>query len=177
MKKSLYLLVALLALVSCNQKPTLQKYFVEHSEKKSFSTIDIAPGLLESNKLGLSADEKVALKSMHKFNVLFFKIDQNNKPEFEQEKKNVKAVLKEDAYEELMSFGSNKTGASLSTKGTGDKIDEFVVFVHNSDTGFGVVRVLGKDMTPNNVMTIAGILQKSNFDSEQLKPLKELLKK
>ena len=54
--------------------------------------------------------------------------------------------------------------------------DEFVVFVHNQDNGFGVVRVLGDDMTPNNVLTIAGLLEKANIDTQQFAPLQQLLK-
>ena len=66
-------------------------------------------------------------------------------------------------------------GASINTKGEGEHIEEFVVFVHNKQNGFGVVRVLGEDMTPDNVMTMVGLLQKGKLDLKQLEPLKDLM--
>lgn len=164
------------ALASCDNKPTLQKYYVEHSGKPNFSTVDIAPTFINADKLKLSAEEEKALKSLHKFNVLIFqKRDQEAAAAYEQEKDKVKALLKDDRYEELIKFNRGGMGASISTKGEGENIDEFVVFVNNAETGFGIVRVLGEDMTPNNVMTIAGLIQKASIDKEQLKPLQQLI--
>jgi hypothetical protein len=166
----------MLLLMSCEQKPTLQKYYVEKAGSKNFSTIDIAPSIINTDSLSLSADEQTALKSLHKLNVLVFKATPDNQKEYEKEKVKVKELLKEDKYDELIKFNSGGMGASISTKGEGEHIEEFVVYVHNPTSGFGVVRVLGDDMTPNNVLTIAGLLQKANIDMEQLKPLQELMK-
>ena len=172
-----FFVVMVFTLISCEQKPSLQKYYVEKADEKNFSTLDIAPGIINTDKVSLTAEEKVALKSLHKFNVLIYKSDSTNQKQYDDEKLKVKDVLKSDSYDELVKFNSGGMGASINTKGEGEHIDEFVIFVHNTKTGFGVVRVLGDDMTPNNVMTIAGLLQKANIDTEQLKPLQELMKK
>lgn len=174
-----FLLFTLLVigLVSCEQKPTLQKYYVENSGRHNFSTVDIAPSFIKTDSLSLSAEEKKAIASLHKFNVLVYKADSTNPAEYEAEKAKVKEVLKTDAYDELMKFNAGGMGASINTKGEGEHIEEFVVFVNNKETGFGVVRVLGEDMTPNNVLTIAGLIQKSGINAEQFKPLQQLLVK
>jgi hypothetical protein len=66
MKRHLYIpVLMMLMLVSCEQKPTLQKYFVEKSETKDFAAIDIAPSFIKTDKLKLSAEEKAALESVH----------------------------------------------------------------------------------------------------------------
>ena len=178
MKRNFYIL-ALIAtvLASCNQEPTLQKYYVENSDSKEFVTLDIAPNIINTDSLELSADEKKALESLHKFNVLIYKADSIDKSKYVAEKDKVKNLLKTDQYEELMKVNSADGGFSISTKGEGEHIDEFVVFAHQQESGFGVVRVLGEDMTPTNVMTIAGLLQKANLDMDQLKPLQEMMKK
>jgi len=40
-----------------------------------------------------------------------------------------------------------------------------------------VVRVLGKDMNPTNILNLISILKESKVDLDQLKPLQELIKK
>jgi hypothetical protein len=178
MKNTLsFLAIMALLLTSCNREPTLQKYFVEKSEVKDFMAVDIAPSIINTSKLTLSAEEKTALASLHNINVLAFKLNGKNNAEYEKEKTNVKTLLKTDHYDELMKFNNGTMGASVNTKGEGQHIEEFVVFVNEADNGFGVVRVVGKDMTPNNVMTIVSLLQKSDMNIEQLKPLKQMMMK
>lgn len=43
-----------LFLFSCNQEPTLQKYFVENTENKNFLALDISPGILNVDQTKLS---------------------------------------------------------------------------------------------------------------------------
>lgn len=167
----------LLTLVSCNSEPSLQKYFVENSEKKDFIALDISPNILNVEKSKLSAEQNKALNSFDKMNILAFKADQTNQAEFETERTKVKAILKDPKYQELIKFGSGKDGASVSYVGSDDNIKEFVIFANRKENGFAVVRVLGDNMNPNNIMTLMSVLQKSKIDMEQLKPLEQLLKK
>ena len=75
-----------------------------------------------------------------------------------------------------MSFGSGKDGASISYVGADDNIKEFVVFANRKENGFAIVRVLGENMNPNNIMTLMSVLRESKIDMEQLKPLQQLVK-
>lgn len=170
-------LIALLTLISCNSEPSLQKYFVENTEKKDFIALDISSDILNLDKAKLSAEQNEALKSFDKMNILAFKATANNQAEFETESTKLKTILKDPKYQELMKVGSGKDGASISYVGTDENIEEFIVFANRKENGFAVVRVLGKNMNPNNIMTIMSVLQKSKIDMEQLKPLEQLLKK
>jgi len=76
-----------------------------------------------------------------------------------------------------MKFGSGKEGASVSFVGDDEHIDEFVLFANKEDTGFAVVRILGKDMNPTSVMTMMSALQNSDMNLDQLKPLQEMFEK
>ncbi|UWY28418.1 DUF4252 domain-containing protein [Flavobacterium sp. TR2] len=179
MRTSIFILAltALISLGSCNSEPSLQKYFVENSEKKDFIALDISPNILNVDKAKLSAEQNEALNSFDKMNILAFKANQNNQTEFEAERNKVKTILKDPKYQELMKFGSGKEGASVSYVGSDDNIKEFVIFANRKENGFAVVRVLGEDMNPNNIMTLMSVLQNSKIDMEQLKPLEQLLKK
>jgi hypothetical protein len=163
-------------LVSCNSEPTLQKYFVENTENKNFIALDVSPNILNVYKTKLSIAQSDALKSFDKMNVLAFKLNDKNKAEFEIERAKVNLILKDKKYQQLMKFGSGKEGASVSFVGTDEHIEEFVFFANKKENGFAVVRILGKDMNPTSVMTMMSVLQQSNIDLEQLKPLQQLMK-
>ena len=169
------LLLSLL-LMSCNSEPTLQKYFVENTENKNFIALDVSPNILNVDKTKLSIAQRDALKSFDKMNVLAFKLNDKNKAEFEIERAKVNLILKDKKYQQLMKFGSGKEGASVSFVGTDDHIEEVVFFANKKENGFAVVRILGKDMNPTSVMTMMSVLQQSNIDLEQLKPLQQLIK-
>jgi len=167
--------ITALLLASCNNEPTVQKYFVTKAEEKSFMAVDIAPSIIKTDKLKLTGEEKKALDCLDHINVLVFKATNVNKPQFEKEKANVKSLLKTETYDELIKFNSGQGGGSINTKGEGEHINEFLVYVHQKDNGFGLVRVTGQDMTPANVMTIAGLMGKGGLDMDQLKPLQALM--
>ncbi|CAM2914587.1 DUF4252 domain-containing protein [Flavobacterium frigoris] len=163
--------------VGCNSEPTLQKYFVENTENKDFIALDISPSILNLDKAKLSAEQNGALESFDKMNVLAFKLNETNKAQFESERAKVNLILKDAKYQQLMKYSSGSAGASVSYVGTDEHIDEFVLYANSKEAGFAVVRVLGKDMNPNNVITLMSVLKKSNIDMAQLKPLQEMFKK
>lgn len=169
-------LLVLLTLVSCNSEPSLQKYFVQNTDNKDFIALDVSSNILNLDKAKLSAQQNEALKSFDKMNILAFKANDKNQAQFETERAKVKAILKDPKYQQLMTFGSGKDGASISYVGTDENIEEFVVFANRKENGFAVVRVLGKNMNPNNIMTLMTVLKQSNIDLEQLRPLQQLVK-
>lgn len=169
-------LLAVLTFISCNSEPSLQKYFVQNTDNKDFIALDVSPSILNLEKTKLSAEQNEALKSFDKMNILAFKANATNQAQFETERAKVKAILKDPKYQKLMSFGSGKDGASISYLGTDDNIKEFVIFANKKESGFAVVRVLGKNMNPNNIMTLMSVLKESQIDMEQLKPLQQLIK-
>lgn len=162
---------------SCNSEPTLQKYFVENTENKDFIALDISSNILNVDKTKLTVAQNEALHSFDKMNVLAFKLNEKNKAQFEVERAKVNLILKDPKYQQLMKFGSGKQGASVSYVGTDEHINEFVFFANKNDAGFAVIRVLGKDMNPTNIMNMISVLKESKLDLEQLKPLQELIKK
>ncbi len=92
--KIVYLLAIALTMLlfSCNSKPSMQKYFVDHQEKPGFMVLDIAPSILNVNKAKLSAEQTKALASFTKMNILAYKLDAKNKVEFDQERKKVAEI-------------------------------------------------------------------------------------
>ena len=170
-------IIGILLLSSCNNEPTLQKYFVENTENKNFIALDLSPSILNIDASKLTADQNEALNSFDKMNILAFNLNDKNKAEFEVERAKVNAILKGEKYQQLMKVGHGKEGASISFVGDDEHIEEFVLYANKKENGFAVVRILGKDMNPTGIMTMLSVLQKANIDLEQLKPLQQLLEK
>ena len=177
MKKLAIILFSVVTLVSCNTKPTLQKYFVENTESKDFISIDLGSDIINTEKMSLTDSDKEALESFDKMNVLAFKKEETNKANYDVEVEKVRTILKDTtSYNELMKFGSGSDGASIYFVGDDEHINEFVLFANKKENGFAVVRILGKDMNPMNIMKIMSLMQKSDINLDQLKPLQEIMK-
>lgn len=170
-------LICSLFLTGCSSEPSLQEYFVEKTESSDFVALDISPSILGLNKSQLTVQQNEALQTLEKMNVLAFKITESNQAAYETEKNKVTEILKSKKYQELMHFGSGADRASVSFVGDEDKIEEFVLFANQKESGFAVVRVLGKDMDPTSVATLMSILKSSNIDVKQLQPLQEMFSK
>lgn len=176
MKTIVYIAIAVsLLFASCNSEPTLQKFFVENSEKKNFIALDVSSNILNVASEQLTAEQKEALDAFDKVNIIAFKADATNQKEYQFEKDKLNGILKDEAYQQLIKVGSGSEGASISFVGTEDKIEEFIVYANKKENGFAVIRVTGDEMNPNHIMTMLSVLQKSNIDMEQLKPLQALM--
>jgi hypothetical protein len=162
---------------SCETKPTLQKYFVKNTESADFVAVDIAPSVINIDKAKLTLDEKAALASFDKMNILAYKTDSTHFEKYDQEIKEVKLLLKDQNYQQLMKVGSGSDGAVIYFVGDATHIDEFVVLASKKENGFAVVRVLGDDMSPTHVLNMVQLLRKTDLKLDQLKPLQELMKK
>lgn len=170
-------IIGCLFLFSCDSKPSLQKYFVENTDNKNFIAVDVSSNILNVDKTKLTLEQRNAMQSFDKMNVLAYKLNDKNKAEFEVERTKLNSILKDEKYQQLMKISSGKEGAVLSYVGSDENINEFVLYGNQNKTGFVVIRILGKDMNPSNIMSILSVIQISNIDMEQLKPLQEILKK
>ena len=157
----------MIMLYSCEDKPTLQKYYVKNTESPKFIALDLASSIIKTDKISLTETEKAALESFDKMNILAFRTDSTDITGYDKEIKEVKAILKDESYQQLMKAGSGNDD---------EHIEEFVVLAGKKENGFAVVRVLGNDMNPTHIMNMLSLLQKSQVDMEQLKPLQQLMK-
>ena len=109
-------------------------------------------------------------------NILAYKFDKKNPAQYNTESQKVAQILKGEDYQELIKIGSGKDGASISYLGTADNINEFILFAKRKENGFAVVRILGDNMDPNNILNMISLLKSANIDMDALKPLQGLIK-
>lgn len=163
------LLLAILA-TSCSQGPSLQTYYVDNQEKPGFLSLDVPSSFLNVDTSQLSADQLEAYQSINKLNMLAYKIDTENLDSYKTELAQVKSILDNDKYEELLRGGNNQDGKFM-IKYTGDieNVDEFILFGSADDKGFAIVRVLGNKMSADKIMNLTQVFENANVDDDAVK--------
>lgn len=175
LKKLISFCIAIL-LTACNQNPSLEKYFVESTDKPNFINLDVSPTMLITDKMALTTEQKEALKGFDKMNIVVLKKTASNHAEFETERKTVSSILKNEKYQELMKVSLGKEGGSISYVGSENHISEFIIAGNKSDIGLAVVRITGKDMNVNKVFDMVKALQSSNLSAKELAQLLDMFK-
>ena len=142
-----------LLLTNCNSKPSLQEYLVDKQEDDAFVKMDLATSLLYTEDSKLSVEQKEVLKTVKKINVVGYPI-KDNEAEYTAERKKIKDILTQERYQNLTEIKHENWNFSLNYLGDEEAIDELIVYINNSEKGFGVVRLLGKDMNPGQMIRL-----------------------
>lgn len=164
-------------IVSCSNESSLQEYYVDKSENPNFISLTIPANVIKFTDVELSTEQKQAYESIEKLNVLAFKIKDTNKVAFNEEKIKVSEILKDKKYRELMRINSGKQTGVVKYIGNDDTIDEVIVFGSDDVNGFALVRVLGKNMKPENMMQLVQAVNTGNINGEGLNELKQFFGK
>lgn len=172
----LFLLGLFLTLMSCKSEPSLQEYFVDRAENRNFIAFELPSKLLNIDTKKLSSEQQTALTSFEKLDILAFQCNDKNNEGYQIEKLKVKTILKSNQFENLIKYGNTDNEVAIYCVGNTDKINEFDVFLNKKNNGFAIIRILGNNMNPNNIMVLMSILQNANLDISALKPLENLLK-
>jgi hypothetical protein len=178
MKNSIRLLVLSLfvTMASCSSEQSLQEYYVDNSENPNFLSFDVPVSLLNLKDTDLSEKEKEAVSSLKKLDILAFKKTADNLSDYQTEKTNVKAILKNTDFIELMKMSTPYGKATVKYLGDEDAIEEVIIYGDNKEKGFALIRVLGKKMNPANMMQLLQAIQKSDYKGEGFEKLESLLK-
>lgn len=164
-------------IISCNQGPSLQSYFVDNQETNNFTTISLPTTVVSFDESKLTEDQKQAYNSVKRLNFLGYRMKEGNEVEYKGELQKVNSILKDKKYKELMRMGNNEDGkVIIKYLGNETKIDELIVFGNANDQGFGILRVLGKNMQPDNMVKLVDAMQNADIDEDQLKGITDFFK-
>jgi len=178
MKSNLKVTVALLVIAfisfACDTTPSLQKYIVDSKENDQFISVDLPASILQLKNENVSNDVKNTLETIKKVNFLALPISSGNKDLYISEKEKVKKILKNPKYKQLMRMNLEQANVSINYLGEEDAIDEVIVFASENEKGFAIARVIGENMDPSKIMTLAQEI-KFDGDSNEMKQLESLL--
>lgn len=169
-KKGCMMLALVTVFISCDQGKSLQRYYVDNQEKPDFLSVDVPISMLNLDKDALTEDQLKAYKSIDKLNMLAFRKTTANDSVFSKELVQIKSILKNPKYEELMRGGNSVEGKfTIKYLGEDDSIEELIIFGDMSDKGFVIVRVLGDEMKPSEILKLESVLDKIDVQHTNLK--------
>jgi hypothetical protein len=163
-----FLVAVMLVLASCSSTQSLQEYFVDNSDNPNFLSVDLPVSLLNMDEVDLNDDQREALNSLKKMNILAFKKSDSNAAEFETEKANVKAILKNGKFIDLMKLNTSYGKGQIKYLGDDEMIDEVIIYGDSDEKGFMLIRVLGNNMKPANLVKFIQAIQKSDYKGQGL---------
>ncbi|GAA3598755.1 DUF4252 domain-containing protein [Flavivirga amylovorans] len=163
-------------LVSCASSGSLQSYFVDNQESSNFISQDIPLSMVKLDKSAFTEEQNEAYNSVNKLNFLGYKANENNKETLKAEIKKVKAILSDAKYNDLIEFSDRGRKIIVKYIGTDDEADEVIVFGSAKELGFGIIRILGDDMSPDKMSTLFVALQKANVDENQVQDIMNFFK-
>lgn len=170
-KNIISICVITLLLFSCNSKPSLQKYYVDNQENQNFMVVDIPTSILNIKIDSLTDKQQKAFKSIEKLNFLGFKKTEDNSTIYQTEKEKVAHILSNHTYKTLIKYGGKNQGAVVKYLGNDNAIDEVVIFGADNTQGFGIIRVIGDDMNPSQVLDLIEVVKKSKLNKDSFKDI------
>ncbi|MBL4940021.1 MAG: DUF4252 domain-containing protein [Lutibacter sp.] len=174
LKLSGLVIAVVLLTIACDTNPSLQKYYVDSKENSEFISIDLPSSILQLKDTDVSEDIKKTLKTIKKVNFLALQLSDSNKDLYISEKQKVKEIFKNSNYKQLIRMNMGSSSVTVNYLGEEDAIDEVIIFGSNNEKGFAVIRVIGENMNPADILKLTQNL-KMDGDSNELKQLGELL--
>lgn len=161
-------------LASCNSNKSLQEYYVEKQSSDDFIAIDLPASLINLND-DVSEESQETIKTLKKLNILAFKLSEDNTEKFTGESKELKEVLSNKKFNDLMRGKHENMSFSIKYLGDEDKIDEIVLFASESTKGFIVARILGDNMKLADIMKLMKDVEKFDTDNPAFAQIGDLL--
>ncbi|MDF1517705.1 MAG: DUF4252 domain-containing protein [Lutibacter sp.] len=160
--------------IACDTKSSLQKYYVDSKENNAFISVDLPANIIELKDENVTEEVKNTLKTIKKVNFLALQVDETNQELFDAEKEKVTEILKNPDYKQLMRMKTADGNVTVNYLSNEDGINEVIIFGSDSKRGFALVRVLGENMNPADIMSMAQEI-KLDGNSQQFKQLGALL--
>jgi ERCC4-related helicase len=167
------MILGLIMFTSCDNQKSIQEYYVEKQESNDFIAIDLPASIVDVGE-NASEETRATLKTIKKLNVLAFQLDDSNKAEYEKEQQEIKSILKNDRYNELMRMRHEGMNIVINYQGSDDAVDEFILFASDETKGFALARVLGDKMEPAKIMKMAEDMKNLDADGAALAELGEI---
>ncbi|MBC3757697.1 DUF4252 domain-containing protein [Hyunsoonleella sp. SJ7] len=161
---------------NCKSEPSLQRYFVDNQETTDFISQDIPISMLELDETKLTEEQKEAYKSVRRLNFIGFKADEKNQDTYSTKLEEVKDILRQEQYQDLMEFQDRGNKFVIKYVGDDDEADEVIVLGSSKEVGFGVVRLLGDDMKPEKMYALVEAMRHSGMDASQFKEMTDFFK-
>lgn len=168
------LFCSVILIMSCDNKQSLQEYYVDNQGDKEFVAMDV-PTSLFANTERLTEDQKKTLETVKKINILAIPKKLENQTKIDAEKNKITNILKDEKYQLLMKYGGGSSKMAVYYTGSDEAVDEIIVYGEDEMKGMGIARVLGDNMNPSDILQLVRSLQKGDIDMSGLEGITKML--
>lgn len=174
LKNFILVVITIILTISCKKEETLQKFMVENQERNDIIAFDISSDVLALKENSNNSENAEVLKTIKNASIIAYQIDSTNKTSYNQDVEKLNQVLKNKKYNELMRMGKGQNGVKVYTIGDENALDEVILYAKDEKKGWAIVRVTGKNMSPDKIMSLMNDIQLN--DVEQLSKIKDIFK-
>lgn len=175
-KYSIVVLLAAISLGSCSNEKSLQRYLVEKQDDPVFMKVDLATSLLKGDNEWISEEQKELFSSVKKINVVAYPIQNGSTAGYEMEKQELDKILNDEKYQLLSKIKSDNVNVSFQYVGEETAIDEIILVANDPARGFAIVRLLGDDMHPDDMMQLYRALSSGDLDLSGISGMEALFR-
>ncbi len=154
-----WVLVIAVFLFGCSSTPSIQEYYVSKTEDPSFLVLDIPTSILGITTSSLTEEERDALNSFQKFNVLLFRKTASNEEQLPEELSIVRNIIDGKTFDPLLMMSDRQYSGKLVLEGDVENPNE-IVFFGSSDAGFVLARLIGREMQVEKAILLANMIQR-----------------
>lgn len=158
---------------ACDNNQSLQEYYVENQDNKDFVAIDVPASLL-ANSESMDENQRRALETIKKINVLAIPQKSVNQDKIDIEKSNIAEILKDEKYQLLMRLGGGESRVEIYFTGNEEAVDEIIVYGFDDKKGMGIARVLGDDMNPSEIISMVKSFNEGDINMEGLSGITQM---
>jgi hypothetical protein len=174
--KHIALICLVVILSSCENKESLQQYYVANQDNKQFVALDL-PVSYFIKEDSLNTTQKNSLKTIRKINLLALPKSEVDKEAFEKEKVKISNLFTDKQYHLLMKFEDGDGHLEIYYTGQEDSVEEIVAYGYNDKKGLGLARLLGDEMHPNDIAALIKVARAGNFNSDKFDSIQKIFQK
>lgn len=152
---SLVLITGLI--LSCSNQQSIQEFIIQEQDKPEIWSLDLSTRLIADQYEVTDQIDQEVLKKVRKINLIALPLKDSVGnasiiDKYSTDNQHIKDILKQDKYQELFRFGKASQGFRVYSVGKGDRLDEIIIFGNDHDAGWLILRILGDDMQPKDIV-------------------------
>lgn len=170
------MLIVAIGIVSCDSNKSVQQYIIEKQSSPDFISLTLPASILNIAVDSLGSEERDAVNSLKKLNVLVYHSPDGASDIFQKEQTEISTVLKNSNYQNLISAQTHMGSGNIMFLGTESKIEEFLAYGSDQKENFILIRILGNNMNPKHIKPFLTALKQSDVNEDELLSLLSGLK-
>lgn len=163
----IFAMIILSIFTSCDNKESLQRYYVDNQDNKEFVKVDI-PASMFTKASSLDPEQQKILETIKKINLLAVPKKADNAEIIDNEKEKISKILTDEKYQLLIKYGGEGRRVEMYYTGEEEAIDEIILFGYDGEKGVGIARLLGENMNPSDILNLYKSMESGDVNIDGL---------